>query len=218
MDRIVTSTRESSLISTNKVLRNTYFLLGMTLTFSAITATASTVFALPAPGLILMLVGFYGLMFLTHKLANSPAGILAAFAFTGFLGYCLGPILNSFLSAGMGDVIALALGGTALVFFCCSAYVLTTRKDMSFLGGMMMAGFVVLLVAVVANLFLQIPALHLAISAMFILFSAGAILWETSNIIHGGETNYIRATVSLYVSLYNIFISLLSILGFARSN
>ncbi|KOC86932.1 FtsH protease modulator YccA [Winslowiella iniecta] len=218
MDRIVSSTRESSLISTNKVLRNTYFLLGLTLTFSAITATASTVFALPSPGLILMLVGFYGLMFLTHKLANSPAGILAAFAFTGFLGYCLGPILNSFLSAGMGDVIALALGGTAVVFFCCSAYVLTTRKDMSFLGGMMMAGFVVLLVAVIANLFLQIPALHLAISAMFILFSAGAILWETSNIIHGGETNYIRATVSLYVSLYNIFISLLSILGFARSN
>ncbi|MBP2170666.1 FtsH protease modulator YccA [Erwiniaceae bacterium BAC15a-03b] len=218
MDRIVTSTRESSLISTNKVLRNTYFLLGMTLTFSAITATASTVFALPSPGLILMLVGFYGLMFLTHKLADSPMGILAAFAFTGFLGYCLGPILNSYLSAGMGDTIALALGGTALVFFCCSAYVLTTRKDMSFLGGMMMAGFVVLLVAVVANLFLQIPALHLAISAMFILFSAGAILWETSNIIHGGETNYIRATVSLYVSLYNIFISLLSILGFARSN
>ncbi|RWR01978.1 membrane protein [[Pantoea] beijingensis] len=218
MDRIVSSTRESSLISTNKVLRNTYFLLGMTLSFSALTATVSTVLALPAPGLILMLVGFYGLMFLTHKLANSPTGILAAFAFTGFLGYCLGPILNSFLSAGMGDVIGLALGGTALVFFCCSAYVLTTRKDMSFLGGMMMAGFVVLLVAVVANLFLQIPALHMAISALFILFSAGAILWETSNIIHGGETNYIRATVSLYVSLYNIFVSLLSILGFARNN
>ncbi len=142
-------------------------------------------------------------------------GILAAFAFTGFLGYCLGPILSSFLTAGMGDVIALALGGTALVFFCCSAYVLTTRHDMSFLGGMMMAGFVVLLVAVIANLFLQLPALHLAISA---LFSAGAMLWETSNIIHGGETNYIRATVSLYVSLYNIFISLLNILGFARNN
>ena len=116
----------------------------------------------------------------------------------------------------MGDVIAMALGGTALVFFCCSAYVLTTRRDMSFLGGMMMAGFVVLLVAVVANIFLQLPALHLAISALFILFSAGAILWETSNIIQGGETNYIRATVSLYVSLYNIFVSLLSLLGFAN--
>ncbi|KGT94231.1 membrane protein [Erwinia typographi] len=218
MDRIVSTSRSSSLITTHKVLRNTYFLLGLTLAFSAVTATLSTVFALPAPGFILMLAGFYGLMFLTYRLADSPTGILAAFAFTGFLGYCLGPILNSLLSAGMGDVIGLALGGTALVFFCCSAYVLSTRKDMSFLGGMMMAGFVVLLVAVVANLFLHIPALHMAISVMFILFSSGAILWETSNIIHGGETNYIRATVSLYVSIYNIFVSLLSILGMSRSN
>lgn len=218
MDRIISSSQQQSLLSTHKVLRNTYFLLGLTLAFSAVTATLSTVFALPSPGLILMLVGFYGLMFLTYRLANSPAGILTAFAFTGFLGYCLGPILSSFLAAGMGDVIAMALGGTALVFFCCSAYVLTTRRDMSFLGGMMMAGFVVLLVAVVANIFLQLPALHLAISALFILFSAGAILWETSNIIQGGETNYIRATVSLYVSLYNIFVSLLSILGFASKD
>lgn len=218
MDRIVTHTRQSSLLATHKVLRNTYFLLGLTLAFSAVTATLSTVFALPAPGLIIMLAGFYGLMFLTYRLADSPTGILAAFAFTGFLGYCLGPMLNTLLSAGMGDVIGLALGGTALVFFCCSAYVLTTRKDMSFLGGIMMAGFVVLLVAVLANLFLQIPALHLAISVMFVLFSSGAILWETSNIIHGGETNYIRATVSLYVSIYNIFVSLLSILGMSRSN
>jgi len=218
MDRIVYSARERSLLSTHNVLRNTYFLLGLTLAFSALTATLSTVYALPSPGLILMLVGFYGLMFLTYRLANSPAGIIAAFAFTGFLGYCLGPILNSFLSAGMGDVIGLALGGTALVFFCCSAYVLTTRKDMSFLSGMLMAGFVVLLVAVVANLFLNIPALHMAISVLFILFSTGAILWETSNIIHGGETNYIRATVSLYVSIYNIFVSLLSLLGMSRSN
>ena len=218
MDRLVSSASDSSLLSTHRVLRNTYFLLGLTLAFSAFTATMSTVFALPAPGFILMLVGFYGLMFLTYRLANSPAGILAAFAFTGFLGYCLGPMLNSFLSAGMGDVIGLALGGTALVFFCCSAYVLTTRKDMSFLSGMLMAGFVVLLVAVVANIFLNIPALHMAISVLFILFSAGAILWETSNIIHGGETNYIRATVSLYVSLYNIFVSLLSLLGMSRNN
>ncbi|QHM70534.1 FtsH protease modulator YccA [Mixta intestinalis] len=219
MDRIISrSGSSSSLLSTHKVLRNTYFLLGLTLAFSAVTATVSTLLNLPAPGLILMLVGFYGLMFLTYRLANSPLGILAAFAFTGFLGYSLGPILNAFLSAGMSDAIALALGGTALVFFGCSAYVLTTRRDMSFLGGMMMAGFVVLLVAVIANLFLHLPGLQLAISALFILFSTGAILWETSNIIHGGETNYIRATISLYVSLYNIFVSLLSILGFASRN
>ena len=170
---------------------------------------------LPSPGLILTLVGMYGLMFLTYKTADKPVGILSAFAFTGFLGYILGPILNAYLSAGMGDVIGMALGGTALVFFCCSAYVLTTRKDMSFLGGMLMAGIVIVLVGMLANIFLQLPALHLAISAVFILISSGAILYETSNIIHGGETNYIRATVSLYVSLYNIFVSLLSILGFA---
>ncbi|MBJ3815306.1 FtsH protease modulator YccA [Shimwellia pseudoproteus] len=216
MDRIITSSRDrTSLLSTHKVLRNTYFLLSLTLAFSALTATASTVFALPAPGLILTLVGMYGLMFLTYRLANKPTGILAAFAFTGFLGYILGPMLNAYLSAGMGDVIAMALGGTALVFFCCSAYVLTTKKDMSFLGGMLMAGIVVVLIGMVANIFLQLPALHLAISAVFILISSGAILFETSNIIRGGETNYIRATVSLYVSLYNIFVSLLSILGFA---
>ncbi|ACR68595.1 transmembrane protein [Edwardsiella ictaluri] len=220
MDRIVVSSTSarSSLLSTHKVLRNTYFLLALTLAFSAFTATVSTVLMLPAPGLLLMLVGFYGLMFLTYRLADRPAGLLAVFALTGFMGYTLGPILSSFIASGAGDLIMLALGGTALVFFCCSAYVLTTRKDMSFLSGMMMAGFVVLLLAVVANLFLQLPALSLAISALFILFSTGAILWETSNIIHGGETNYIRATVGLYVSLYNLFISLLSLLGFARGN
>lgn len=218
MDRILAPAGGRSLISSHKVLRNTYFLLGLTLAFSAVVATLSTRLALPAPNFILMLVGFYGLMFLTYRLADRPAGILAAFAFTGFLGYCLGPVLNRFLSAGMGDVIALALGGTALVFFCCSAWVLTTRRDMSFLSGMMMAGFIVLLVGMVANIFLNLPALQMALSALFILFSAGAILWETSNIIHGGETNYIRATVSLYVSLYNIFVSLLSLLGFSRSN
>ncbi|WP_413734421.1 FtsH protease modulator YccA [Sodalis sp. RH21] len=219
MDRLVAaSSRERSLLSTHKVLRNTYFLLSLTLGFSALTATASTVLHLPAPGLLLMLAGFYGLMFLTYRLANSPAGILAAFAFTGFLGYALGPLLGMLLASGAGEMIMLALGGTALVFFACSAYVLTTRRDMSFLSGMMMAGFVVLVVAVIANLFLHIPALSLAISVLFILFSSGAILWETSNIINGGETNYIRATVGLYVSLYNIFVSLLSILGVMRSN
>lgn len=219
MDRIVTSTsREQSLLSTHKVLRNTYFLLSLTLGFSAVTATLSTVFNLPAPGLLLMLAGFYGLMFLTYKLANSPAGILAVFALTGFMGYTLGPMLSTLIASGAGDIIMLALGGTALVFFCCSAYVLTTRKDMSFLSGMMITGFVVLLVATIANLFLHIPALQMAISVMFILFSAGAILWETSNIIHGGETNYIRATVGLYVSIYNVFVSLLSLLGMSRSN
>ena len=138
-------------------------------------------------------------MFLTYKTANKPTGIISAFAFTGFLGYILGPILNTYLSAGMGDVIAMALGGTALVFFCCSAYVLTTRKDMSFLGGMLMAGIVVVLIGMVANIFLQLPALHLAISAVFILISSLDLVLKPATSPVQAVTNYIRASASLYV-------------------
>ncbi|AVQ86776.1 MULTISPECIES: Bax inhibitor-1 family protein [Plesiomonas] len=216
MEPIVITQRETSLLSTHKVLRNTYFLLGLTLAFSAAVATTSMLMGWPRPGMILTLVGFYGLFFLTQRYANSAKGLVATFALTGFMGYTLGPLLGMFLKAGAGDVILTALGGTALVFFSCSAYVLTTRKDMSFMGGMLTAGAIALLVLMVAGIFLQMPAMHLAISALFVLFSSGMILFETSNIIHGGETNYIRATVSLYVSLYNLFVSLLSILGIMR--
>ena len=216
MEPIVITQRETSLLSTHKVLRNTYFLLGLTLAFSAAVAPPRMRMGWPRPGMILTLVGFYGLFFLTQRYANSAKGLIATFALTGFMGYTLGPLLGMFLKAGAGDVILTALGGTALVFFSCSAYVLTTRKDMSFMGGMLTAGAIALLVLMVAGIFLQMPAMHLAISALFVLFSSGMILFETSNIIHGGETNYIRATVSLYVSLYNLFVSLLSILGIMR--
>ncbi|MDG2940635.1 Bax inhibitor-1 family protein [Bisgaard Taxon 10/6] len=212
--RIVFDSRDqaSLLLSTHKVLRNTYFLLGLTLAFSALVAYISMSLNLPSPGILITLIGFYGLLFLTHSLANSGAGILAAFAFTGFLGYTLGPILNMYVGAGLSDLVVLALGGTAAVFFACSAYVLTTQKDMSFLAGMMFSLFIVLLIGMIANIFLNMPALHIAMSALFVVFSSAAILFETSNIIHGGETNYIRATVSLFVSLYNLFISLLNLL------
>ena len=206
-----TATAGSSL-EINKVLRNTYSLLALTLAFSALVAGISMSMGLPHPGLIITLVGFYGLLFLVHKTAESSAGVLSIFAFTGFLGYTLGPILNMVIGSGGGELVMLALGGTALIFFSLSAYVLTTKKDMSFLGGMMTALFVVLIVGVIANIFMQIPALSLAISALFILFSSGAILMQTSAIIQGGERNYILATVTLFVSLYNIFISLLNIL------
>ncbi|AWX13121.1 BAX inhibitor protein [Mergibacter septicus] len=216
--RIVIDSRSESrsVLATNKVLRNTYFLLALTITFSAFTAYLSITFNLPYPGLLVTLVGFYGLLFLTYKTANSPTGILSAFAFTGFLGYTLGPILNIYLSQGLGDIVVTALAGTALVFFACSAYVLTTKKDMSFISGMMFALFIVLVVGMIASFFLKMPAFYLALSTLFILFSSGAILLETSNIIHGGETNYIRATISIYVSLYNIFVSLLNILSLNR--
>ncbi|MCQ1856748.1 Bax inhibitor-1 family protein [Haemophilus sputorum] len=212
------SAQSESLLSTHKVLRNTYLLLGMTLVFSSVIAFVAMSMNAPALPWWGVLAGFYGLLFLTNATANSGAGILSVFALTGFLGYTLGPILNRYLGAGLGDAVALALGATALVFFACSAYVLTTKKDMSFLSGMMMALFVVLLVGVIANIFLHIPALSLALSGLFVIFSSGAILLTTSNIIHNGETNYIRATVDLYVSLYNLFVSFLQIFGVLSSD
>ena len=212
------SAQSESLLSTHKVLRNTYLLLGMTLVFSSVIAFVAMSMNAPALPWWGVLAGFYGLLFLTNATANSGAGILSVFALTGFLGYTLGPILNRYLGAGLGDAVALALGATALVFFACSAYVLTTKKDMSFLSGMMMALFVVLLVGVIANIFLHIPALSLALSGLFVIFSSGAILLTTSNIIHNGETNYIRATVDLYVSPYNLFVSFLQIFGVLSSD
>ena len=211
--RIVVNSQEESLLSTHKVLRNTYFLLGLTMAFSAVVAYISMSLNLPYPNLIVLLVGFYGLLFVTNRLANSAWGILAAFAFTGFMGYTIGPILNMYVARGMEDLIMLAFSGTAIVFFACSAYVLTTKKDMSFLSTAIFSLFIVLLLGIVASFFFQIPALAVGISALFVVFSTMTILYETSNIIHGGETNYIRATVSIYVSIYNLFISLLRLLS-----
>ncbi|PJG82753.1 Bax inhibitor-1/YccA family protein [Caviibacterium pharyngocola] len=210
--RIIVETREESVLATNKVLRNTYFLLAMTLTFSAVVAFVAMSLNLPPLHYGIMLVGFYGLLFLNNALSNSGWGILSTFALTGFLGYSLGPILNAYVGAGLGDLIVLALAGTAAVFFACSAYVLTTKKDMFFLSGMMFTLFIVLVVGMIASFFFNMPGFYVALSSLFIVFSSMGILYETSNIIHGGETNYIRATVSLYVSLYNIFVSLLNLL------
>ncbi len=216
--RIVVNSQEESLLSTHKVLRNTYFLLGLTMAFSAVVAYISMSLNLPYPNLIVLLVGFYGLLFVTNRLANSAWGILAAFAFTGFMGYTIGPILNMYVASGMEDLIMLAFAGTAIVFFACSAYVLTTKKDMSFLSTAIFSLFIVLLLGIVASFFFQIPALAVGISALFVVFSTMTILYETSNIIHGGETNYIRATVSIYVSIYNLFISLLRLLSIFSSD
>jgi uncharacterized protein HI_0044 len=216
--RIVVNSQEESLLSTHKVLRNTYFLLGLTMAFSAVVAYISMSLNLPYPNLIVLLVGFYGLLFVTNRLANSAWGILAAFAFTGFMGYTIGPILNMYVARGMEDLIMLAFAGTAIVFFACSAYVLTTKKDMSFLSTTIFSLFIVLLLGIVASFFFQIPALAVGISALFVVFSTMTILYETSNIIHGGETNYIRATVSIYVSIYNLFISLLRLLSIFSSD
>ncbi|GAA0829544.1 MULTISPECIES: Bax inhibitor-1/YccA family protein [Marinomonas] len=205
--------------SANKTLRNTYGLLSLTLLFSAFTAGMSLAFNLPHPGLIITLVGFYGLLFLTHKFKNSSLGILCVFALTGFMGITLGPILNAYLSMANGaSMIMSALGITGLSFLGLSAYALVSKKDFSFLNGFITVGFFVLLFAVIAGIFVQMPALQIFISAGFALFSAAIILLQTSQIINGGETNYIMATVNLYVSLYNMFLSVLSLLGMANDD
>ena len=203
-----------SAISTNKVLKNTYMLLGMTLVFSAITAGISMAMGLgQGMAMILMLVGF-GLLFVVQKMADTSKGLIAIFAFTGVMGASIGPMLNHYLAMAGGPALVMqALGGTAVVFFGLSAYALTTRKDFSYMGGFLMVGLLVAVVAMIANIFLAIPALSLTISAAVVMIMSGLILFDTSRIINGGETNYIRATVSLYLDIYNLFIHLLSLLS-----
>ena len=202
-----------SVLSTNKVLKNTYLLLGMTLLFSAVTAGISMAMGLPhGAALILTLVGF-GLLFVVNRMADTSKGLLAIFAFTGVMGASLGPMLNYYLSMPGGPALVMqALGGTGLVFFGLSAYALTTRKDFSYMGGFLMVGLLVAIVAMIANIFLNIPALSLTISAAIVMIMSGLILFDTSRIINGGETNYIRATVALYLDIYNLFIHLLHLL------
>ncbi len=204
-----------SVISTNKVLRNTYLLLSMTLLFSAFTAYLAYASGARPMNPLVMIVGVYGLMFLTQATRNSIWGLVSAFAFTGFLGYTLGPVISFFMGSFSNgpQLVATALGGTGMIFFALSGYALTTRKDFSFLGGFLFVGMMIVLLAMIAGIFFQMPALQLVISAAFILISSGLILFQTSEIIHGGETNYISATVSLYVSIYNLFVSLLNILS-----
>ncbi|MEP5765528.1 MAG: Bax inhibitor-1/YccA family protein [Halieaceae bacterium] len=202
-----------SVLSTNRVLKNTYMLLSMTLLFSAMTAGAAMAMGLShGAGLILSLVGF-GLLFVVNRTADSGKGLIAVFAFTGVLGAALGPMLNYYAGMANGPALIMqALGGTAVVFFALSGYALTTRKDFSYMGGFLMVGLLVAIVAMIANIFLGIPALSLTISAAVVMIMSGLILFDTSRIINGGETNYIRATVALYLDIYNLFIHLLHLL------
>lgn len=202
-------------VSTNKVLRNTYALLAMTLLFSAVMAGVSVAMGIQQMNIFVFFIGAYGLMFLVHKTANSAAGLLATFAFTGFMGFTLGPIISAYLTLPNGGALIMnALAMTGLTFFGLSAVALMTKKDFSFLGNFLLAGAIVLVLAMIAGLIFQIPALSLMVSAGFVLFASAAILFQTSEIVHrAGETNYILATVTLYVSIYNLFVSLLSILG-----
>jgi modulator of FtsH protease len=208
-----------STLATHRVLRNTYALLSMTLLFSAAVASVAVALRLPAPGLILTLAGYFGLLYLVHKVQASGWAIGAGFALTGFMGYTLGPVLSAHLALpGGGQTIALALGATGTTFLALSLWVLATRRDFSFMGGFLFAGMVIAILGALAAMFFQIPALGLAVSAMVALLSAGLILFETSRIVSGGETNYVLATVGLFVALFNLFTSLLSLFGFGSND
>lgn len=213
-ENALSRTREESILATNSVIRNTYILLSMSLLFSAAMAGVAMV-TNAAPVGALAFLGYFGLLMLTNVFRNSALGILCVFALTGFMGYTLGPILTLYMNAlsNGNQIIMTALGGTGMIFLGLSAYALTTRKDFSYLTGFMLGASIVLLVGVIASFFFQIPALQLLISCGFMLFASASILWETSQIIHGGQTNYILATVSLYLAIYNLFVSLLQILG-----
>ncbi|MEK7792690.1 MAG: Bax inhibitor-1/YccA family protein [Pseudomonadota bacterium] len=209
------SQRSSSALATNKVLRNTYMLLSLTLLFSGLTAAISMFMNMPPMTYLISVIGGMVIaMFVLPRFANAPAGIGIVFLITGMLGFGLGPILSMYASLpNGGNIIMLSLGGTGIIFMGLSAYALATGKDFSFLGGFLMVGFLLVLVAALANIFLAIPAMSLMISAVVIMIMSGFILYDTSRIIHGGETNYVLATIGLYMTIFNIFISLLQILG-----
>jgi len=202
-------------VEINSVLKNTYMLLSMTLLFSALMAGVAMALRVPPLGLIITLVGWFGLLFLTTKFRNSALGLPLVFAFTGFLGFTIGPIVNIYMNAlpNGGQVVMTALGGTGIIFIGLSAYVLVTRKDFSFIGGMLMVGILVAFIAGIGGAVFQLPSLSLAVSAMFVLLMSGLILYQTSAIVHGGERNYIMATITLYITIYNLFLSLLHIFG-----
>lgn len=206
-----TSSRLSS-YEVSKVLRNTYALLGMTLAFATVTAVIAMAVNAPYMGLW-MLLPYFVCVWMVEKTKNSTAGLFWVFALTGWLGFTAGPIVNAVIGMSGMEPVLLALGGTALIFFATSGYILVTRKDMSFITGFLMTGLLVAFIAAIANVFLNIQGLGLAVSCIFLVLSSLLIMWQTSRIIHGGETNYISATVTLFVSIYNIFMILLSFLG-----
>jgi modulator of FtsH protease len=207
------SASQPSVLQTNKVLRNTYMLLAMTLAFSAVCAGITMAVGISPIMSLVMTIGAFITLFVVQKKADSASGIYWVFLFTGLMGGSLGYTLNFYLGVAGPGLIMEALGATALVFFALSGYALTTKKDFSFMGGFLVVGLVVVIVAAIANLFFAVPAVSLAISAAIVFIMSGFILFDTSRIVNGGETNYIRATVSLYLNIYNLFTSMLHLLG-----
>lgn len=215
----VASTTRGSALTTNKVLRNTYLLLGATLAFSAAMAGVAMALNVPHFGL-LTLLGYFGLLFAVHKTQNSAWGLVWTFALTGFMGLTLGPILDMYLTAlpNGSQVVMTALGTTAAAFLGLSAYAIKSERDFSFMGGFLVVGAIGAFVLGLVAYFFNMPTLALVVSGLFLIVSGGLMLYQTSEIVRGGETNYILATVTLYVSIYNMFLSLLHLLGVATGD
>jgi modulator of FtsH protease len=207
--------RRGTVLATNSLIRNTYILLSITLLFSAAMAVVAMNMNVPPLNIWLVLIGYFGLLFLTNALRNSAWGILSVFALTGFMGFTLGPILNFYIAqfSNGGQLVAYAMGATGVTFLGLSGYALSTRKNFNFMSGFLFAGILVAFLAGIGAYVFAIPALSLAVSAMFVLLMSGLILWQTSAMVHGSETNYIMATITLYVALYNMFTSLLHLFG-----
>ena len=215
LDYVATARSQESVLSTNKLIKNTYILLSMTLLFSAVMAAASVLLQTPGWTYMASFVGSIVLIwFVLPRTANSSMGLVVVFGITGLMGFGLGPLLNAYLSLSNGpQLVGTAMAGTGVIFLGLSGYALTAKRDFSFMGGFLVAGLLVVLLAILANLFIQMPALQLAISAAVIMLMSGFILYDTSRMVNGGETNYIMATISLYLNIYNIFVHLLSLLG-----
>jgi len=209
------TTGAGSVIATNRVLRNTYALLAMTLLFSASMAGVAMVTNAPPVHWVLVLAGYFGLLFLTTALRNSVWGLVSVFALTGFMGFTLGPIISFYLTAfaNGAELVMMAMGGTGVMFLGLSAYALTTQRDFSFMRGFILAGVLVAFTGAIVAIIFSMPALSLAVSAAFVVLMSALILYQTGEIINGGETNYIMATITLYVTIYNLFLSLLQLLS-----
>ncbi|VAW63835.1 Putative TEGT family carrier/transport protein [hydrothermal vent metagenome] len=209
---------QESILATNKVLKNTYALLSITLIFSAITAFIGMQMQIGQGVAMIATFGAIGILwFVLPRTANSAAGIPTIFAFTGLIGLGMAPMLNMYLAVNP-SVVSTALGGTGIIFLGLSGYVLTTRKDFNFMGGFLMVGMMVVFVAALANIFLQMPIMSLVVSGAIVMLMSGMILYQTSSIIHGGETNYINATATLFLSIINLFQALLHLLSAFSGN
>ena len=219
MEQVVISQSRRAGLANSRIISNTYLLLTLTLLTSTITAAVAMNIGARPVNWLLMLAIFIGMPFVINRFRNSVWGLVLTFMFTAFMGYVLGPILSLYLSLSNGpQIVMMSFGTTAAVFVGLSAYTLATRKDFSYMRSFLFTGLIVLLIAIVANFFMAIPLLSLTISSVAVFIMSGLILYDTSRMIHDGETNYVMMTVSLYANIYVLFVHLLNLFSLMQGN